>query len=119
MSQAAKSVLYFGYYLLGLGPILIFAPNVLLSLFQIDTTDEVWLRVVGVLVLGLGIMYSRNARTENQVFFQTTIIDRVMALGFFTVFVLAGWVQWQLILFGLIDFAGAGWTWMALNKTSK
>ncbi len=118
MTQAAKSVLFFGYYLLGLGPILMFAPNTLLNLFQMNPTDEVWIRVVGVLTFCLGFYYARNARTENQVFLKSTVSVRTMVLGFFIAFVLVGWVQWQLILFGLVDLAAAGWTWMALKKAS-
>jgi len=34
---------------------------------------------------------------------------------FFLLFVLAGWVRWPLVLFGVIDAVGAAWTWQALG----
>ncbi len=116
MKRAAQSVVFFGYYLLGLSMVLIFAPNTLLSLFQMEPTSEVWIRVVGVVVLALGIYYVRVGPTENKVFLQTTIWVRSMVLVWFVVFVLAGWVSAPIILFGLVDVAGAAWTWWALKK---
>ena len=51
MSNAAKSVRFFGLYLVGLGAILLVVPNVLLSVFGLPMTSEVWIRVAGMLVL--------------------------------------------------------------------
>ena len=46
MSPAARSVFVFSSYLWVLGGVLLLVPNVLLSLFGIPETNEVWVRVV-------------------------------------------------------------------------
>ena len=62
MSKAAFSVFVFSIYLLVMGFVLVVMPNHLLSLFQLPETNEVWIRVVGMLILILGLYYSTAAR---------------------------------------------------------
>lgn len=45
-----------GYVLL-LGAGLLLIPNMILSVFQIEETEEVWIRIVGLLLLGYGAYY--------------------------------------------------------------
>jgi hypothetical protein len=40
---------------------------------------------------------------------------RASVIVFFLVFVLFASAPWQLLLFGVIDLAGAGWTWWTLR----
>jgi hypothetical protein len=91
MSPAARSVNVFGIYLLLLGVVLLAAPNLLLGLFHLPPTTEVWLRVAGML--------------------------RASVPLFFLAFVLAGWAEWPLLVFAGLDAAGAAWTWRALHFT--
>lgn len=116
MNTAAKSVYYFGYYLLALSIVLIAIPNFLLSTFQFPETNEVWIRVVGVLVLCIGIYYVYLAQSGSTLFLTLTVYIRASILIWFTAFVLLEWVEWKLILFGLVDFAGAVWTYLELKK---
>ena len=51
MSNTAKSVFVFAIYLFLLGITLLVTPNVLLTLFAYPTTEEVWIRVVGMLLV--------------------------------------------------------------------
>lgn len=115
MTPAARSVNLFGTYLLLLAVILIVAPNPLLRLFGLPETTEVWIRVVGMLVAFLGIYYRVAATADLTPFFVATVMVRSSVLLFFLGFVLAGWVAWPLLLFGVVDAAGALWTWMALK----
>jgi hypothetical protein len=55
MSYAAKTVFFFGCYLLALGAALVLVPNVLIGLFQFPQTSEVWVRVTGMLSLFLSV----------------------------------------------------------------
>jgi hypothetical protein len=117
MTPASKSVYYFGFYLLGLSIVLLVAPNFLLSTFQMPPTNEVWIRVVGALVAAIGTYYVRMAPTNHEPFLNLTVVVRVSILFWFVVFVLAGWAPATLIAFGLVDVAGAAWTFMALRKS--
>lgn len=116
MSRAANSVFLFGCYLLGLGAMLLTVPNLLLAAFTLPATDEVWIRVVGMLVLLLGIYYALAARAEYAAFFRWTIYIRCSVIVFFTTFVALGFAPAPLILFGVVDVLGAAWTAVALRR---
>lgn len=116
MTPAARSVNLFGWYILVVGTALLVSPNTLLGLFALGATTEVWIRVVGMLVVILGVYYRTAAAAELTPFFIATVLGRASVPVFFLVFVLAGWVGWPLLLFGAIDAAGALWTWKALRQ---
>ena len=116
MTNAAKSVYYFGFYLLILGLTLVFLPNLLLSMFRMVPTNEVWIRVVGALVFNIGLYYVLTAPTNNETFIKTTVYTRVLVIVWFTLFVGLGWTTPTLLLFGGADLLGAIWTWSALKK---
>lgn len=115
MSRAAISVFVFSIYLDVLGLVLVAFPNVLLSLFRIQETNEVWIRVVGMLVLILGYYYSIAAHNELTSFLRATVIGRFAVLVFFIAFVLLDFAPPTLILFGVIDAVAATWTGLALR----
>jgi len=117
--RPAVTMYVFAAYLAGLGAVLLIVPNVLLSIFGIPETTEVWIRVVGMLVLILALYYFQMARDNNRVFFQTSVYGRASVIVFFTVFVALGYAKPALILFGGIDLLGAIWTWFTLRSTSK
>lgn len=116
MTNAAKSIYYFGLYLLVLGLTLVFAPNMLLSMFGFESTSEVWIRVLGAVVLNLGLYYFFTAPTNNETFFKVTVYTRLLILVWFTLFVVLGWAKPALLLFAGFDVLGAVWTWNSLRK---
>ncbi len=116
MTPASKSIYYFGFYLALLAVTLLAFPNTLLGLFQIELTSEVWIRVVGVVVLNIGILYVFMASSSNVLFMTLTIYLRASVLLWFIIFVALGMAPVQLILFGLADAAGAVWTLVTLRK---
>jgi hypothetical protein len=115
MSKAAMSVKVFAGYLLLLGLVLVLGPNALLRAFRMAPTGEVWIRVVGMLVLVLAFYYWNAARAALTGFFRWTVAARTSVLLFFIAFVIAGLAPPILILFGVIDLAGAVWTALALR----
>ena len=117
MSNSARSVFVFGLYLVVLGIILLVAPNILLGMFFLPQTTEVWIRVVGMLVLYLGFYDTQAARKEMTDFFRWTVYARSAVIVFFAAFVLLGLASPPLILFGVVDFLGAIWTGMALRSS--
>ena len=116
MSKPAVSVFVFGIYAAGLACMLLIAPNVLLGLFGIPATTDVWIRIVGMLLLYLGGYYILAARTEAVAFFRLSVWLRMSVIAFFGVFVLLGVGPTALLLFGAVDFAMATWTWGALRN---
>jgi hypothetical protein len=117
MSKSARSVFVFGLYLLVLGIILLVIPNFLLGIFSLPSTTEVWIRVVGMLVLFLSFYYTQAARKEMTEFFQWTVYARSTVIIFFAVFVLLDFAKLPLILFGVVDLLGAIWTGLELRSS--
>ena len=116
MSQAAKSLFVFGIYLCGLGLVLVFVPNLILQVFGVPPTNEVWIRINGMFVLCLSFYYVQAARSELTVFIRWTVWARVAVIFYFAAFVLLVGAPKALLLFGLVDLLSAIWTWLALKK---
>ena len=117
MSRAAHTVYAFAIYLAFLAVVLLLAPNMLLGLFGLPATTELWIRVVGMLVGFLALYYYAAARGESRPVMWASVLARLSVPVFFTIFVVAGWVSWPLILFGVVDALAALWTWSALRGT--
>ncbi len=116
MSKAAFSVRAFGVYLLVLGVTLVTVPNLLLGVFGMPRTEEVWIRVVGVLVFNIGVYYWFAALGEATAVFRASVFTRVLVLVAFATLAALGLASPVLVLFGLADFAGAVWTMLALRR---
>ncbi len=119
MSKSAKSVLVFSIYLFVLGLILIIIPNILLSVFGLPKTNEIWIRVVGVLALFLGYYYFQTSKNEIKIFFRWSVYARTGVLLFFIGFVLFDLAPPTLILFGLVDAIAALWTFLSLRSEKQ
>ncbi len=116
MSRAAKSLFVFGIYLCGLGLILLLVPNLILRVFGVPPTSEVWIRINGMFVLCLSFYYVLAARNELTSFIRWTVWTRIAVLFYFAAFVLLVSAPKALLLFGLIDLLAALWTWLALKN---
>ena len=116
MTPAAKTVYYFGFYLLLLGLGLVFVPDLILTPFGFEATREVWIRVLGAVVVNLGVYYVFLAPTNNEAFFKMTAFTRLLIMLWFALFVVLDWAKPALLLFAAVDVAGALWTWNALRK---
>lgn len=119
MSKVAFTLKVFGIYLLGLGLGLTLVPNLMLSLFGIAPTSEVWIRVAGVLLFNIGIYYWYAAQYDARAFFMASVFTRTLILVAFATFALLRLVSPVLILFGLVDFLGGMWTLLALRAENK
>jgi hypothetical protein len=118
MSKAALSLRVFSAYMLALGLFLVIDPNLLLSFLAIAATREVWIRIVGMLVLILGYYDFMASRAEDVGFFRWSVQARLFAAVMLGVFVALGLAPPILILFGLIDAAAAIWTAMSLRRVA-
>lgn len=119
MSHVARSVFVFGLYLVVLGAALIAVPNLLLGAFGLPPTREVWIRVVGVLVLCLALYYIESGRHGLEAFFGLTVLARAFVFVSFVAFAVLGLVQPVLVLFGAVDLLGAVWTAVAMGRSRR
>jgi hypothetical protein len=116
MTKSALTLFFFSLYLFALGAILLIAPNWFLGLFEIPATTEVWIRVVGMLVVFLGVYYLIAARHNFLPFLEASVRIRIAVLLFLTAFVALKWAPATLLLFGGVDLAGAVWTFLTLRS---
>lgn len=119
MSKSALSLLVFGLYLVGMGVGFVIMPNLVLGLFGLPATSEVWIRVVGMLALLLAFYYVQSARHELRPMIEWSVPARIAAFLFFVLFVVAGWGSPILILFGAVDLLAALWTAWALRAEKR
>jgi hypothetical protein len=119
VTKSAYTIKAFGIYLLALGMALTIAPNLLLRIFGMAQTTEVWIRVVGVLVFNIGIYYLYAARCEATAFFQASVYTRALVIVVFAGFAALDLASPALVLFGLIDFVGGIWTHLSLRAERR
>jgi hypothetical protein len=119
MSRSAFSARVFAVYLFVVSPVLVCAPNFLLTIFGIAPTSEVWIRVVGVIAFNLGVYMWVAARHENKPFLEASVYTRGSVFCAFVVFALMGLASPMIVLFGLIDLGGGLWTWTALKADAR
>jgi hypothetical protein len=116
MSKAALSLRVFSLYLFVLGLVLVVDPNLLLRLFGIPPTGEIWIRIVGMIVLILGYYDFMASRIDDIAFFRWSVHARLFAAILMTIFVATGSAPTILMVFGLVDAAAAAWTAMSLRQ---
>ena len=116
MSPAARSLQVFAAYLVGLGAGLVVAPQLLLAPFGIAAPQEVWIRVVGMLVLFVAGYYQVAARHEFLALMRLSVWTRGSVMVFFAAFVLLQGAPAALLLFAAVDLLGALWTAWALRQ---
>ncbi len=115
MTPAARSILVYSIYVFGLGATLLLIPNVPLPLVGLPQAAEVWIRVAGMTVLFLSILYFTAARNEYREIFVASVPIRFAVVAFFAGFAAAGYVAWNILLLTPLDIVFAIWTWRALR----
>lgn len=118
MSKPAKSIYAFSLYA-GTGIFYLAIPNVMLGLFSVPPTNEVWIRVVGMLMVWMALVQNAIARHEVRPLFIWTVITRIGSFFFLTAFVVLGWVPVVLLPFASIDLIGALWTWYEMRQQER
>jgi len=120
MSGPAKSIYYFGMYLVVIGLLLLFFPKLPMTILNLDTGSEqslAWIRILGMLVLIYAYYYIRLSRAEVTLFFRLTVHTRALVPVVFAILILAGVLKPILMLFALGDFLGALWTFLMFHRT--
>jgi hypothetical protein len=118
MSKAAISVFVFGCYILVNAVVLLAAPNLMLSTLGLEPTREPWLRLLGLMTLALSVYYIQAAREEMTAFFRLTMLGRSIILVGTIGLAAAGLIPPVIVMFGVIDGAGAAWTGAAMRGES-
>ena len=116
MSSSAFSVKVFGVYLILAGCALLLAPNAFLTMLWVPEAKEVWIRVLGSVVVIVGYYYCACGKNDVKPFFAASVYGRFfffLCSGALVAFANAPTV---LLLFGVTDLFGAAWTMFALRS---
>ena len=119
MSKTAFTIKASCCYIIALGLALVLVPNLVLSAMRMPPTNDVWIRVLGVVVINIGIFFWVAARIEAVALFHVSVVVRPLVLVWFGVFVLLGFVSPMLLVFGVIEALGALWTWLTMKSEQR
>ncbi len=119
MSKAAFTIKAFAGYLFGLGVLLLLVPNILIAQFGFPPANEVWIRVLGVVVINVGVYYWYAAVSEARPFFLASVFARAFVLLAFAGLAFFELAKPMLILFGAVDALGGLWTYFALRSDDR
>ena len=119
MSKTAFTIKASCCYIIALGLALVLVPNLVMSAMRMPATSDVWIRVLGVTVINIGAFFWVAAQTEAIALFRASVAIRPLVLVWFAAFVALGLVSPMLLVFGVIEAAGALWTWLALRADQR
>jgi hypothetical protein len=102
-------------YVVVTGITLVCMPNMLLDIFGFPPAREIWIRVLGILVISLAIIYLHISKENRKVAMATVLSRLFIAAGFGLLVVLYDGKP-ALMLFAGIDVLTAIWTWRELQK---
>jgi hypothetical protein len=82
------------------------------------TSPDIVSRIIGMVFMFLAYLYIRAALDEEGMtkFFMWTVHTRALVIIFFSIFAALQLVNPLIIMFGVVDIAGALWTFWALRK---
>lgn len=115
--NADLSMKVFGIYLCGLGLTLALIPNVVLPIVGFSPVDDSWIRIMGFSFFHISWIYYLAIKEQWISFYNLTALARLTIFGFMIILVIANNAPWQLIIFGIIDLAGALWTFISTKQT--
>ncbi len=118
MSKTAKSILFFSFYMIIVALVLIFVPTLVLRILSIPDSGSILVRFMGMTVLFIAYLYLRAGLNEKKfrALYPLTLHTRFSALVILILFTIILGANPIIILFGLIDSAGAVWTIISMRR---
>ena len=97
------------------GALLTFIPNIILGLFSLAPTNEIWIRILGLIVFILAILYWSIIKSGDRNIIEATVWGRIVAgVGIIILSIQFG--HPVLSIFAIVDLLTAAWTWYELKK---
>jgi hypothetical protein len=116
MQKTYKSLQGQMIYVILSGASLIFMPNVLLNLLGLEPTNEIWIRVLGLLVFILAFYYNALSRHGNRQTIMATVHGRIVFCTGLTLMIVFGLTKPILLLFVFAESLLAIWTWQEVKR---
>ena len=119
MKQVKLSLYAQVAYMLVMGISLLLVPNFTLPLFKLNTTSEVWIRVVGALALTFASYYYVCIKSEHLPFYRITVWGRYFFCSCLIVLALTGVGELPILIFSFTELSLAIWTHFSLKKMNE
>ncbi|WP_276133085.1 hypothetical protein [Polluticoccus soli] len=116
MKHVRLSLLIFSAYVAVMGSVLLFAPLAILPIFDLPTAGDVWIRLLGFVLLSSSVYYIGAARLGFTPFAWWTVYTRAFAPVLIVILIAMKLAPIQLISCGIVDGLGGLWTYWALKK---
>lgn len=115
MTKSAKSLYYFGFYVLLTGIIICIIPDKFISLLKLPEIPTAWARVIGLLVIIIGCYDILNGRNNVKPLIKASIYLRILFFIGILVLFISGQMTTEILPLGIIDLLGAIWTALSLK----
>ena len=119
MNQSTLSMMVFGLYISVLGLVFMIVPNPIITLFGFEPVTDIWIRIVGLILVILGYYYYMAIKEKAYNFYKWTAYGRFPIFFVFLAFVLLDLGPPILLLFGAFDTSCSIWTGWALKKENR
>ena len=106
-------------YVVVSGISLLFFPNFLLGIFGLEPAHEIWIRVLGMLVLALSFYYYAMYKNGGKEVIRATVQGRLFFCAGLVMFVILNMVKPVLIGFAIAETVLALWTLSEIRKGGK
>ncbi len=116
MKQVKTAMYVQTIYMVGMGLGILFMPQLLLPLFGFTPPTEIWIRVLGALILGFGYTNFECTRQEVVPYFWASVKGRLIFCTILVIFGLLKLTQPAIFLLAAFETALAVWAALALNQ---
>lgn len=96
----------------------VLAPNLILTLCGFPPTTDIWIRVLGLLLLAIAPYYYNMARHGNVPVVRATVQGRIFFSIGLLAFVALDMASWPMAALAVSELALAGWTAWELKQTA-
>lgn len=116
MTNAAKSIFYFGFYVLLIGVLLLAVPKTFLSTLMLPDVPEGWARIIGLLAIIIGVYDTVSGRNNLMPAIKASVYLRFFFFAGILLLIIAEQMPKEALPLGIIDAVGAVWTLIALRS---
>jgi hypothetical protein len=119
MSKPAKSIFYFGFYMILEVVLMGWSPPFLMKLAGIDPAAAVWLRMIAGIIAGLTIYYFRISLRQIKALYPIPVYERTTVFVAALLLYLLSHAPFAVLAVGIVDLLGAIWTFWAIKSSAK
>ncbi|MFX1489743.1 MAG: hypothetical protein ACFFBI_11385 [Promethearchaeota archaeon] len=118
MSRAALSLFVFGIYMILMGSLFLCFPELIFGILALPTEPDITSRILGMVIIIIAYYYIRSSLNEEEMknFYKWTVHARASVIFFLIFFAIFKLANPLIVVFGIIDLAGAIWTYREVHK---